>query len=502
MCSATFVGASLNSTLFHGATLDGAVFDGVDLSDVDWGEGISAKGASFRGCVGVSCQIGSQDPSVHADFSGAFFDGANFSNTDFSNALFVEASLLRGVFIGATFAQADFTSAQMGGVDKSAAANFAFCYMPNVNFTKTNLYGVSFVFATVFGAATRIANTATMEQADFSNAYLAGIDLTGAILRGAKFSNACLVNVDLTTADLSPTVSGSIISVLDGACVQGAVFTQSNLMNADLTNITVAFTRGTIKVRYCNPVIGGSFPPPPDYEPLNYPATHGLDLTTMTAATVCPNGLTVHSNQVRGNDLTAMLTVANPAVQWFPQQCYSPQMSLLPAPLSTAHISSLESQNIVLKKFSLRHFKNLKKLTEDPAAKRYFFAGQELTDQRLKALIHHYRIRQEQTGISTWAVYHKYDKAFIGVCGLANSCLLEGVEINAAVMPAFRGSALVKEMRNALLDYGFKQLQLPFIYSVIESGNVAAEKAIAASDAVFVRQYRYSAWRVLLRVCA
>ncbi|HEV2761583.1 MAG TPA: pentapeptide repeat-containing protein, partial [Pyrinomonadaceae bacterium] len=201
LTSATFIGASLRQTNLTGATLDGAHFVGTNLSTVVWGQGISARGADFTDCVAVGCRVGSTDPDTHADFTGAHFDGADFSLSDLSYALLREATMLRATFVGSVMQSVDFTSAQLGGVDKTAAANLAYAYLPLANFQKANLFGVSFAYATLYGASSSLTGAATIEQADFSNAYLEGIDFTGATLNGAKFNNACLVGVNFTGAD-------------------------------------------------------------------------------------------------------------------------------------------------------------------------------------------------------------------------------------------------------------------------------------------------------------
>lgn len=482
---AVFVGASLNGTKLCGATLDGADFTGTNLSKADWGQGIRARGTKFVDCVAVDCKIGSSDPNLEADFTGADFTGADFSSSNFSYARLQGATLIGGVFGGAIFHQTDFTSAQLGGVANSAAANMAFAYMPNVIFDKANLFGASFAFATVFGASTRMADTATMEQADFSNAYLAGVNLSGATLRGVKFSNACLVNVNLTEADLTPTLSGSITSTLDGACLQGAVFTQAKLNGADLTNATVGFDKGSIRVRYCNPLTGGPFPPPPDFEPLNYSPTESLDLTTMTNDTVCPNGLTVAANQAQHNNLQVMLSTAHPRTEWLPVQCADPETAAATVSVDEDRGSAMnpsiviETQNLLLRHCSFRHFRDLRRLADDPNALRYWFGLQQLSDQRLKAMIHYYNIRHKRTGVSHWPVYRKTDRAFVGICGLAQNPEAGGIEMSAAVMPEFRGDRLVKEMHRAVIDYGFVRLQLTRILCLIEPENQAASKFVA-----------------------
>lgn len=476
LTNAIFIGARLNNVRFSGATLDGAFFNNTDVSHVNWGIAISAKGAHFNSATGISCKIGSANPNEHADFTKADFTGADFSKSDFSYARLIEATLIRGVFDGAIFQGVDFSSAQLGGLDKTAAANMAFTYMPNVNFSKANLFGVSFAFATVFGASTNMSDAATIEQADFSNAYLEGINLTAATLQGAKFNNACMVGVNLTKAQLSPTLSGSVTSSLVGACLQGAIFTQSDLTSADLSNATVAFSRGTINVRYCNPLFDGPFPPPPDFEPLNYSATQGLDLTTMSADTICPNELTVAANQTEGNNLKQMLTTANPKTEWVPVSCSSSQ-SEQAANTATGNPSIvIETPNLILPIFSLRHFRDLRRLAADPEVKRYLFWNQDFNDQKLKAMIHFWRVRQKKTGITRWPVYRKSDKAFIGICGFSESPEAGGIEATLGVMPEFRGDPIVKELYRAVLSYGFSRLKLDRILGLCHPENIAIKR--------------------------
>jgi len=480
LTNAIFVGASLDNANFSGATLDGAFFTGTHVSKVNWGTAISAKGTHFKDTVGISCKIGSANPNQHADFTQADFTGADFSKSDFSYAYLNEATLIRAVFIGAIFQGVDFTSAQLGGLDKTAAADMSFTYMPNVIFSKANLFGVSFVFATVFGASTQMSDAATMEQADFSNAYLEGINLTAATLQGAKFDNACMVGVNLTKAQLSPTLSGSITSSLAGACLQGANFTQSDLTNADLSNATVALLQGTLNVRYCNPLFKGPFPPPPDYEPLNYSATQGLDLTTMGAQTVCPNELTVAANQKQGNSLQQMLTTANPRKEWVPVSCSSSKSKeatggkLDSTPDNPSVV--IETPNLVLLTFSLRHFRDLRRLADDPEVKRYLFWSQQFSDRQLKAMIHYWRVQQKKTGITHWPVYRKSDKAFVGTCGFSQSPDAGGVEVSLGIMPAFRGDPIVMELYRAVLNHGFSSLGLERIYGLAEPENMTIKR--------------------------
>lgn len=475
LAGAVLVAASLAGTSVAGAVLDGADFTGANLSTLVWGQGISARKTIFVGCVGNKCRIGTSNPAVHADFTGAFFAGSDFTGSDFTGALFASASMAGGVFVGANFQAADFTGAQLGGLAGTRAAELAYAYLPNVVFTKANLYGVSFVYASLFGASTSIANATSLEQADFSNAYMEGIKLTGAALQGAKFSNACLVSVDFTGAVLSPTLSGSVPASLAGACLHGAIFTGATLTSADFTGATVSFANGTIYVQYCNPITGGPFPPTPG-EPLNYRATSGLDLSTLTASTVCPNGLTLAANRQMGSTLAQMLTIHSPATSWSPVRCAPTAGEGGGAGGATAEHDGviLELPDAVLRTPDGFRLRDLRAITRDPEARRFAYWGMELPDARLKAMVHHYRLRQKRKGFSAWPAFRKSDRAFIGVFELAESEVAGGVEINVAVMPGFRGDPLVKELYRAVLSLGFSRLGLERILGVVDAGNAAA----------------------------
>lgn len=484
LTNATLVGASLEGTDLSGATLDGAFLNGLNLTKVVWGEGVglSAKGTHFEGCVATNCQIGSESQSPPcADFTKAHFDGADFTGADLSNAILQSAYMIGGVFVGVTMGGADLTNAQLGGITLSAAANLAYAYMPNVTLTGANLFGVSFAFSSLFGGSTLIADALTLEQADFSNAYLEGISFKNAHLSGSKFNNACLVTVDFTGADLSPTLTGSVSTSLAGASLQGAILTDSRLAHADFTGATVAFERGHINVRYCYPP-QGPFPVPPDFEHLHYRKTTGLDLESMQPTTVCPNGSTVQANQERGLSLTQMLTIANPATSWVPIGCFSAspekQRELVDATRVAPPPKDLicESAQAVVRVPDLTALRDICRLGRDPDARRFFFHLEALPASRVAGLIRYHRMQQEQFGLSCWPAYRKTDGAFVGLFELHPSEFAGGIGFAVAVMPAFRGNPLVKEICRAVLGYGFSRGGFDRIVALVEPDNLVAQQ--------------------------
>jgi uncharacterized protein YjbI with pentapeptide repeats/RimJ/RimL family protein N-acetyltransferase len=480
LTNATLTGASLAGTDLSGATLDGAIMTGLDLTKVVWGNGtrLSAKGTHFEGCFASGCQLGSESPP-YADFTKAHFDGADFTGACLDNACLQDAFMIGGVFVGASMAGADLNGAHLGGISQLAAADMAYAYMPNVTFTGANLFGVSFAFASLFGGATSLADVTTLEQADFSNAYLEGISFKDAPLQGSKFNNACLVSVDFTGADLSSTLAGSVRTSLAGACLNGAIFTDAKLADADFTGATVAFERGHIKVRYCTPQ--GSFPPSPDFEQLNYQKTTGLDLESMRPTTICPNGSTVQANQERGHTLKQMLTIANPATSWVPIGCFSASPEKVRELVDATRVAPpakdriCETTQAVVRVPDFTALRDICRLGRDLDARRFFFHLEALPASRVAGLIRYYRKQQEQIGLSCWPAYRKTDGAFVGLFELRPSELAGGTGFTVAVMPAFRGNPLVKEICRAVLGYGFSRGGFDRIVALVEPDNLVAQ---------------------------
>lgn len=262
----------------------------------------------------------------------------------------------------------------------------------------------------------------------------------------------------------------------------GATFTGANLADADFTGATVAFERGHIKVRYCTPQ--GQFPLPPDYEPLNYQKTTGLDLDSMRPSTICPNGNTVLANREQGLSLTQMLTVANPATSWFPVRCFSegPERareladSTSVAPPERGLI--FETARAVVRAPDFAALRDVCRLGRDPDARRFFFHLETLPASRAAALIRRHRMQQERNGLSCWPAYRKTDGAFVGLFELRPSELAGGIGFTVAVMPAFRGDPLVKEICRAVLGYGFSRGGFDRIVALVEPDNLVAQKFV------------------------
>jgi uncharacterized protein YjbI with pentapeptide repeats len=314
---ATFAGATIGTMDVTGATLDGAVLAGLDLSSMVWGSGISAVGAHFEGSMLVGCRIGSA--SATAKFTGAHFDSADLARVDLTGATLSSATFFGANLTGAVLDGSDMTQALFGGSGTVRPATLAYASMSNVILSGANLFGVDFTSATLYGGETKVNDAATIQQADFSNAYLQGISFANSNLQGARFDGACLISADFTGARLGAGAGNGMAASFVGASLPGAIFTGAGIAGVNFANAAVSFANGSFPVRYCT--VTGLMPPPPASIPMNCHATTGLDLTTLRPDTVCPNGAMLATNQAQGIALAAMLVGPGAPACWYAASC-------------------------------------------------------------------------------------------------------------------------------------------------------------------------------------
>jgi uncharacterized protein YjbI with pentapeptide repeats len=317
LAGATFTGATIDGMDVTAATLDGVVFTGLNLGSVVWGSKIAAAGAHFEHCSLQGCHFGA--PTATADFSGAYFNGAGLRGTDLTRANLTGATFYGANLTGAVLNFAILPQALLGGSSTEKPASLAYAVMSNVVLTGADLFGVNLVGVTLFGANTRIDSAATIEQADFTNAYLVGVSFENSNLRGANFNGACLVNAVFTGAQLGVSAGSSMSASFGGACLNGAGFTGAVLAGVNFANAAVSFESGSFPVRYCNE---RGMMPPNGTIPINCRATAGLDLTTLCPDTICPNGSTLQDNQASGTALEEMLSAPAAPTQWCVSSCF------------------------------------------------------------------------------------------------------------------------------------------------------------------------------------
>jgi hypothetical protein len=101
-----------------------------------------------------------------------------------------------------------------------------------------------------FVAVRGFVGTATAEGVDFSGAYPADADLSGANPEGATFDEAFMVGVSLHGADPTAAGKGAKPTVLTSAHLQGVDFSGVRPGAADLAGAVVTNARGNVDVQY------------------------------------------------------------------------------------------------------------------------------------------------------------------------------------------------------------------------------------------------------------
>ncbi len=239
--------AILPPALWKDANLTGAVFvdlkPGMQLSSEK--NPLDLTGAELGG---VSLE------QVVLDY--AALTGADLTQTIFSNTSLRHVNLSGAKLFGAQLNGVNLDGANMSGAyltkppsqAAAPAATLTGAFLRNVNLSKAQLSGADFTDASFYGTTAAGTGTcapdsntgftngcataegATMNNTQFANAYLFGVDFTGAVAQGVRFANAFLAGANFAKARLSADVSGTN-SGFAAAFLQGA-----NLANVMLQN--------------------------------------------------------------------------------------------------------------------------------------------------------------------------------------------------------------------------------------------------------------------------
>jgi len=138
----------------------------------------------------------------------------------------------------------------------------------------------------------------------------------------------------------------------------------------------------------------------------------------------------------------------------------------------------LETKRLILRRLTLDDLDALSALYRDPEVRKYFPQGAltyEETREELEWIINVY---YGQYGFGLWATIYKETGEFIGRCGLL-PWMVEGraeVEVAYMLARAYWGQGLGTEAAQAILDYGFEQLQVSRLICMIDPENRASVK--------------------------
>lgn len=203
-----------------------------------------------------------------ADFSGKNLDRVDLRSANLSRTTWTRASLESADFRSALLYGANINYANLAGANlcqaflngsaesNNEAATLVGSYLKNVNLAHANLNGVTFADTNFYGESDSLcapancgftsgcatAAGASLNSADFSNAYLSGVDLSGSDPRGAVFSNAILTGVHFDRANLARDPSSNARTDFSGAFIGGTSFADATATGSTFTNAYVDFS--------------------------------------------------------------------------------------------------------------------------------------------------------------------------------------------------------------------------------------------------------------------
>jgi hypothetical protein len=138
-----------------------------------------------------------------------------------------------------------------------AAASFVGAHLKNVSLAQADLSGADLTTASFYGSIALGPSTctfgngncataagATMNNTQFSQAYLFGVDFTDTTVQGVQFGGAVLIAANFTGATLSVDTKVGTNSGFQNAFLQGTQLGSATLTDTSFTNAYVDFTPG------------------------------------------------------------------------------------------------------------------------------------------------------------------------------------------------------------------------------------------------------------------
>jgi ribosomal-protein-alanine N-acetyltransferase len=138
----------------------------------------------------------------------------------------------------------------------------------------------------------------------------------------------------------------------------------------------------------------------------------------------------------------------------------------------------LETARLILRRQEIEDLDALWALYCDPEITRYIPDAPRSYQEAREELEWHRYGHPKNPDLGLWATIYKPTGGFIGRCGLL-PWTIEGrqeVEVAYTIARDFWGQGLATEAAQALLRYGFEQLNLPRLVCLIDPNNVASQR--------------------------
>jgi RimJ/RimL family protein N-acetyltransferase len=152
----------------------------------------------------------------------------------------------------------------------------------------------------------------------------------------------------------------------------------------------------------------------------------------------------------------------------------------------------LETKRLILRRQVPQDLDALWALYCDPEIIRYIPDAPRSREEAKEELQWHMNGHPRFPELGLWATIYKETGKFIGRCGLLPWTIDERQEVEVAYTIArnYWGQGLATEAAQAILNYGFEQLNLSRLVSLIDSENIASQKVAEKIGMTFEKEAR------------
>lgn len=152
----------------------------------------------------------------------------------------------------------------------------------------------------------------------------------------------------------------------------------------------------------------------------------------------------------------------------------------------------IETERLLLREFTLDDAEVYLTLCSHPLITRHV-GGPAMTtlDEARASLLERPIADYRKHGYGRLACVLKSTGAVIGFAGLKYLDDLCDVDIGYRYLPEYWGKGLATEAGGPLIEYGFKQLQLPRILGLVDLDNIASARVLEKLGLTFVEMIEY-----------
>ncbi len=160
------------------------------------------------------------------------------------------------------------------------------------------------------------------------------------------------------------------------------------------------------------------------------------------------------------------------------------------------NLPTLETERLLLRKMKLEDARDLFEYASDPEVTRFTTWSTHQSLQESEEFLRSVLEQYAKQAVASWGVVHKGDVKLIGVCGF-NAWWLDHAraEMGYALSRKYWGQSLMTEAVQAVVDFGFRTMELNRIQAVCNIENAASARVMEKVGMTYegtLREYSFS----------